>query len=78
MEEIASKTPHILQGSKTDRSVLSQLRCNLLQGQSFQGEIINYRKDGAEYNVQIYCSPIRNDRGEITPFMSIQRHNMVE
>lgn len=76
LEEIVSKTPRILQGSKTDRSVLNQLRRCLLQGQPFQGEMINYRKDGSEYQVQISCFPIQNDRAEITHFMSIQNLSM--
>lgn len=78
MEEIGNKTPRILQGAKTDRSVLNQLRCNMLQEQPFQGEIINYRKDGGEYKVQISCSFIRNESGEITHYMSIQQEIPIE
>lgn len=72
-EEIIGKTPRILQGTKTDRSFLERLRHNLSQGQSFQGEIINYRKDGSEYQVEMSCSPIWNEAGEITHYVSIQR-----
>ena len=71
LEEIVNKTPRILQGAKTDRSILNQLRRCLSQGQPFQGEMINYHKDGSEYKVQICCSPIRNDRAQITHFLSI-------
>ncbi len=73
MEEITNQTPRILQGDRTDCSVLKQLRRRLSQGQPFDAEIINYRKDGTEYKVQIYCSPIRNDRKQITHFISIQQ-----
>jgi len=73
MEEIINQTPRILHGDRTDSSVLKQLRRSLSQGQPFNTEIINYRKDGTEYKVQIYCSPIRNDRKQITHFISIQR-----
>jgi PAS domain S-box-containing protein len=78
MEEITGKTPRILQGAETDRLVLNQLRHALSQGKPFQGEIINYHKDGTEYKVQMYCSPLRNDHGEITHFMSIQRPSKLE
>lgn len=77
MEEIVNKTPRILHGSKTNRSILNQLRRCLSQGQPFQGEIINYRKDGSEYKVQLSCFPIHNDRAQITHFMSIQNLSMV-
>jgi len=78
MEELSGKTPRILQGPKTDRSVLAQLRKNLAQGQIFEGETINYHKDGSEYKVEMHCSPIRNERGEITHFISRQRHSPLE
>ena len=73
MEEITNQTPRILHGDQTDSSVLKQLRRCLSHGQPFDAEIRNYRKDGTEYKVQIYCSPIRNDRKQITHFISIQR-----
>lgn len=73
-EELTGKTPRILQGPKTDRSVLQQLRRNLLQGQPFHGETVNYRKDGTEYHVELHCIPICNESGGIMYFVSIQRH----
>ncbi len=73
LQEIIGKTPRILQGAKTDRSFLERLHHNLSQGQSFQGETINYHKDGTEYQVEMSCSPIWNEAGEITHYVSIQR-----
>lgn len=70
--ELTGKTPRILQGPKTDRSVLDLLRRNLLQGQLFHGEMTNYHKNGTEYNVELCCFPIHNER-EITHFISIAR-----
>jgi PAS domain S-box-containing protein len=72
MEEITHQTPRILQGDRTDCSALKQLHRRLSEGQPFNAEIINYHKNGTEYKVQIYCSPIRNDRKQITHFISIQ------
>src|SRR6516164_2303217 len=51
-EEVVGKTPRILQGPKTDPSILSQLRSDCAAGKSSHGEVINYRKDGSELNVQ--------------------------
>lgn len=73
-EEIIGKTPRVLQGPKTNPSVLAQLRQNLLQRQLFHGELINYRKDGTEYLVELWCVPLQNDDGEVTHFVSHQRH----
>lgn len=73
VEELTDKTPRILQGAKTERSVLDRLRRSLSQGEYFHSELTNYHKDGTEYKVELSCSPIRDERGEITHFISIQR-----
>lgn len=73
-EEIVGQSPRVLQGAKTNRSVLAQLRQNLLQKQLFHGELINYRKDGTEYLVELWCVPLENDNGEVTHFVSHQRY----
>ena len=72
MQEMTGKTPRILQGAKTDRSVLAQLRRNLSQGKLFYGELTNYGKFEQEYKIELFNAPIRNERAEITHFLSIQ------
>jgi PAS domain S-box-containing protein len=73
-EEILHKTPRILQGPKSDRVMLQRLRDALSRGETFSGETVNYRKDGAEYYVEWDITPIRAGSGEITHFLSIQRN----
>jgi diguanylate cyclase (GGDEF)-like protein/PAS domain S-box-containing protein len=72
-EEVIGKTPRILQGPKTDRSELDRLRRQLSLGGPFDGEIVNYRKDGSEYVIEWYVVPLRNTAGEITHWMASQR-----
>lgn len=48
-EEVIGKAPRIFQGPRTDRTVLERMRRQLAQGREFQGETINYRKDGSTY-----------------------------
>ena len=72
-EEAIGMTPRILQGPLTDRAFLKRLRKSLEHGEAFEGEAINYRKDGTEYNVEWSIAPLRNARGEITHFVSVQR-----
>jgi PAS domain S-box-containing protein len=71
--EILGKTPRILQGPRTDRSVLSRLRRNLELGEVFEGEAINYRKDGTEFFLEWQITPIRNSSGKCTHYLAIQR-----
>jgi PAS domain S-box-containing protein len=72
-QEVMGQTPRILQGRDTDKTVLSQIRQTLMRGDPFEGEAINYRKDGKEFNLQWHIAPIRNAAGAVTHFVAIQR-----
>jgi len=72
-EEAIGKTPHILEGPKTDRSVLSQLCKDCMEGNVFHGETINYRKDRSEFHLEWTAGPVRNERGDVTHFAAAQR-----
>jgi two-component system, cell cycle sensor histidine kinase and response regulator CckA len=71
--EAIGKTPRILQGPHTDRAVLDRLRQNLERGEVFQGQTVNYRKDGKEFNLEWQITPLRNTGGIVTHFVAIQR-----
>ena len=75
--EALGKTPRILQGPLTDKAVLSRLRENLERGKVFEGETINYRKDGKAFNLEWQIAPLRNTAGKITHFVAIQ-HDITE
>ena len=72
-EEVIGKTPRILQGPLTDKTVLSRLRHSLARGELFEGETINYRKDGTEFDLEWQAAPIRDAGGTITHFLALQR-----
>ena len=71
--EVIGESPRILQGPKTDRTLLNRLRQTLDEGHVFYGETINYRKDGTEFYNEWHIEPIRNPKGEITHYLAIQR-----
>jgi len=72
-EEIIGKTPQILQGPKTDRSVFMKMIPAILRGETFYGELISYRKDGTEFYMDMHIASIPNEAGEITHYVSILR-----
>jgi two-component system cell cycle sensor histidine kinase/response regulator CckA len=72
-EEVIGKTPRMFQGPRTDRAVLKRLRDNLEGGEIFEGETINYRKDGSEFDLEWQIAPIRDTNGKTTHYVSIQR-----
>ena len=72
-EEVLGKTPRILQGPKTSRVLMDRLRATLAQGGVFNGEGINYRKDGSEFYMDWQIVPLRGTDGAITHFLAFQR-----
>src|SRR5262245_16338745 len=73
LEEVIGKTPHILEGSKTDRAMLSRLCQDCMAGEVFHGETVNYRKDCSEFHLEWTAGPVRDERGEVTHFAAAQR-----
>jgi two-component system sensor kinase FixL len=71
--EVIGRTPRLLQGPGTDRAVLDRVRASLEAGESFHGQTVNYRKDRKPFHVEWHIAPIRNDRGQVTHWVSIQR-----
>jgi len=72
-EDVIGKTPHILQGPETDRSLLLRLCEDCTMGEVFHGETINYRKDSSEIHLEWTARPVRNERGEVTYFAAAHR-----
>lgn len=72
-EELKDKTPRILQGEDTNKDVLKELKDKCKKGEFFQGSTINYRKDGSSYYVEWNISPIKDEKGNITHYISIQK-----
>jgi PAS domain S-box-containing protein len=71
--EVMGKSPSILQGPTTDPEVLQRLSQNIADGELFHGQAINYRRDGSEFMMEWKIAPIRNEKGEISHYLAIQR-----
>ena len=72
-DELIGQSPTILQGPKTDHDVLNRLRRDISEGKIFHGQAVNYRKDGSEFIMEWKIAPVRNENGEITHYLAIQR-----
>lgn len=73
LEEVLGRTPRLLQGPKTDRSQLDKIRTALSQQKQVQVELLNYRKDGSEFWVELNIVPIANKSGQISHWVALQR-----
>lgn len=71
--EVIGKTPRLLQGPRTDRAVLDRLRQELEAGEVFEGEAVNYRKDGSGFTLEWQIAPLRGAGGKVTHYLAIQR-----
>lgn len=68
--EVIGLTPRILQGPRTSDDVIARLRTCLEKREPFEGQTINYRKDGSEY---VNCWRVRPIQLDGRPFfLSIQ------
>lgn len=72
-KEVVGQSPRILQGPKTSREFLDRLRDDLANGRPFQGEAVNYRKDGTEYCVEWKIAPLKDADGALRHWVAIQR-----
>ncbi|SDM55707.1 PAS domain S-box-containing protein [Methylobacterium phyllostachyos] len=72
-DEVVGHSPRFLQGPATERGPLDAARRSLVAGDAFQGEALNYRKDGSTYRVEWLITPVRDADGRITNWVSAQR-----
>lgn len=72
-EEVIGRSPRLLQGPDTESWVLRTLRDHLERGEPFEGEAINYRKDGTPYVNHWSIAPVRDENGTLTHWVSVQR-----
>ncbi|WP_017714872.1 EAL domain-containing protein [Kamptonema formosum] len=72
-EEIAGKTPSCLRGPKSDPEQVAKIRRALSRREPVRVELINYRKDGTEYWVELNSVPVTDVQGNLTHWVSVQR-----
>ena len=72
-DEVVGHTPRLLQGPRTQRAELDRIRRALEQRQSVRAELINYTRRGEEFWVELDITPLMDENGEVTHFVSVQR-----
>ena len=71
--EVIGMTPRILHCDETNRATLDVIRAALESWQPVEVELINARKDGSRFWVQLSIVPVANERGWFTHWVSVQR-----
>ncbi|MEH6475884.1 MAG: adenylate/guanylate cyclase domain-containing protein [Sneathiella sp.] len=73
VEEVIGKAPRILQGEKTDKAIFHSMRHMLETAGRWEGQTINYRKDGSEFVMEWSISPLLNENGSPDFYVAVQR-----
>lgn len=71
--EVLGLTPRILQSQNVDRSSLDRLRRALRAWEPVEVELLNVRKDGTEFWVELSIVPVADENGWFTHWVSVQR-----
>ena len=71
-KEIIGKTAIILRSDKHDESFYAKHQKIITSGETWRGEMINKRKDGTFYWEAQIVSPVRDNSGKITHYVSIR------
>jgi PAS domain S-box-containing protein len=71
-DEILGTNCRMVQGPGTDHDTVRQIAIALASGQVFQGEILNYRKDGTPFWNFLRIAPIRDETGRVTHYVGTQ------
>ncbi len=72
-DEAIGQTPSILQGPRTQRSELHRIQKAFETHSPVRAELINYKKSGEEYWLELDIVPLENGGGEVTHFVAVQR-----
>jgi PAS domain S-box-containing protein len=71
-EEVTGKLS-LLQGPLTDSTQWNKLEAGTSQNKVFYLETMATRKDGTQFNMEWQITPLRDERGKVTHFVSVQR-----
>lgn len=72
--EIIGQTPSCLRGPESDPAQVAKIRRAFSRREPLRLELINYRKDGSTYWVELNSVPIAEASGKVTHWVSVQRN----
>ncbi len=71
-EAINRRPADLLRSGRQDKAYYEAMWQTILAGGVWRGEIVNRRKDGAEYHADLTIAPVRDDAGTIRHYVGIQ------
>ncbi|WP_457574434.1 PAS domain S-box protein [Desulfolithobacter sp.] len=71
--EVMGQTPRFLRSGRHDESFYRSLHETIYSGRTWKGDLINRNRNGTFYVVEATISPVFDEHGEITHFVSVRR-----
>jgi PAS domain S-box-containing protein len=71
--EVVGKSPRMLQGPNTQRGELARIRAAMAASETVRAEMINYTKAGEEFWVEMEISPMPDENGQFSYWVSVER-----
>jgi diguanylate cyclase (GGDEF)-like protein/PAS domain S-box-containing protein len=72
-EEVIGRTPRLLQGPGTQRKELDRIRAALEQWQPARVDVVNYKKNGEAFWVDLEVSPVWDEQRRLTHWVAVGR-----
>jgi diguanylate cyclase (GGDEF)-like protein/PAS domain S-box-containing protein len=72
-EEVIGRTPRLLQGPGTQRSELDKIRSAMEQWQPARVDLVNYKKSGEAFWVDLEVSPVWDEARKLTHWVAVGR-----
>ncbi len=71
--EAVGRNPRILKSGKHDKAFYGRIWETLAEGRTWQGRMVNRRKDGSLYTEESTISPVRDRRGKVVNYVAVKR-----
>ncbi len=72
-EEVLGRSPRLLQGDETSRTELDRIGAALARHQPVRAELVNVRRDGRTYWVEVEIVPLLDAGGRMTHLVAVER-----
>ena len=71
--DVMGENPRILKSGETDKDQYAALWQRISSGLTWDGRLVNRKKDGTHHTEDVSISPVKNSNGTITNYLAVKR-----
>jgi diguanylate cyclase (GGDEF)-like protein/PAS domain S-box-containing protein len=72
-DEVLGRHPRFMQGRETPGAALDRMRARMRAGRAVRAELVNYRKDGSAFWIELSVVPVTGGDGQVEHWVSVGR-----